>query len=93
MLAILYEPCYRNRMLPTKKKQAVMKKARAHETDTGSAKVQIALLNEQIEALAAHLKKNAKDNHSRRGLLAMVAKRRTHEKYLAKKHATEKQGE
>ncbi len=51
-----------------------------HEKDTGSAGVQIAVLSRQIDELAAHLKKNPKDNHSRRGLLKMVSKRR---KFLA----------
>lgn len=53
-----------------------MKKAKLHETDTGSPEVQIALLSEEIERLTEHLKKHAKDNASRRGLLKMVAKRR-----------------
>ena len=53
--------------------------------DTGSPEVQIALLTERINELTKHLKKHAKDNHSRRGLLAMVAKRRRLLNYLAKK--------
>ena len=57
-----------------------------HATDTGSPEVQVAILSRRIEELTSHLKKNAKDNHSRRGLLAMVADRRTHLKYLEKKH-------
>lgn len=72
-------------MLTTKKKQAVIKKIQKHETDTGSAAVQVALLSEKIDALAKHLKKNTKDHHSRRGLLKMVADRRTHQKYLDKR--------
>lgn len=71
-------------MLATKKKHTVIKKAQVHDTDTGSSAVQIALLTERIEALAKHLKKNAKDNHSRRGLLKMVADRRVHQKYVDK---------
>ncbi len=71
-------------MLSTKKKQTVIKKVQSHEKDTGSSAVQIALLSEQINALSKHLKKNNKDNHSRRGLLKMVAERRTHQKYLDK---------
>ena len=71
-------------MLTTKKKQGVIKKAQSHETDTGSPAVQVALLTEKIDALARHLKKNAKDNHSSRGLLKMVADRRTHQKYMDK---------
>lgn len=56
-----------------------------HEKDTGSAEVQIALLTRQIEELTAHLKKNPKDQHSRRGLLKMVSRRRRLLEYLRKK--------
>lgn len=59
-----------------------MKETGIHEGDTGSAEVQIALLSKRIEELTSHLKKNLKDKHSRRGLLQMVADRRTHLKYL-----------
>jgi small subunit ribosomal protein S15 len=55
-----------------------------HEKDTGSAEVQIATLSRQIDDLATHLKKNAKDNHSRRGLLKMVSRRRKFMTYLKK---------
>ena len=47
-----------------------------HDTDTGSAGVQVGLLSRQIDELAKHLKSNPKDNSSRRGLLKMVATRR-----------------
>jgi len=53
-----------------------------HETDTGSAEVQVGILNRRIDELASHLKKNPKDIHSRRGLLKMVSKRRKLEKYI-----------
>jgi small subunit ribosomal protein S15 len=69
-------------MLTTKKKAAVIKVAATHETDTGSAPVQVALLSKKIDELAKHLKKNPKDVHSRRGLLQMVADRRSHLRYL-----------
>ncbi len=69
-------------MLTTKKKMAVMKSTARHDTDTGSPDVQVALLSKQIDELAKHLKKNPKDFHSRRGLLQMVADRRTHLRYL-----------
>lgn len=72
-------------MLTQRKKQRAMKEVQTHEKDTGSPEVQIALLTKQIEELTAHLKKHAKDKHSRRGLLGMVAERRTHLKYLEKK--------
>lgn len=69
-------------MLTTKKKAAVMKAIARHDTDTGSPDVQVALLTKRIDELAKHLKKNDKDFHSRRGLLQMVADRRTHLRYL-----------
>jgi small subunit ribosomal protein S15 len=71
-------------MLTKKKKQNAIKDVRRHESDTGSAEVQVALLSKQIDDLTAHLKKHAKDKHSRRGLLQMVANRRSHLKYLEK---------
>jgi len=71
-------------MLTTKKKQAVIKKYQEGPTDTGSKNVQVALLTERIEVLADHLKKHKKDNHSRRGLIKMVADRRGHLKVLEK---------
>ncbi|OGY59587.1 MAG: 30S ribosomal protein S15 [Candidatus Colwellbacteria bacterium RIFCSPHIGHO2_12_FULL_44_17] len=70
-------------MLSTRKKQRVIKDLQVHQTDTGSAAVQVGLLTEQIEELTTHLKKNKKDNHSRRGLLKMVSKRKTLLKYLS----------
>ncbi len=77
-------------MLSTKKKQSIIKKTARHTKDTGSSQVQIALLTERINELASHLKKHAKDNHSRRGLLKLVSERRAHEKYLeAKKKKAE----
>lgn len=56
-----------------------------HEKDTGSAEVQAAILSRQIDELTAHLKKNPKDNHSRRGLLKMVSRRRKLLEYLRRK--------
>ena len=69
-------------MLATKKKQKVIKTHQVHDKDTGSPEVQVAVLSTQIDELAKHLKKHKKDNHSRRGLIKMVADRRTHLKYL-----------
>lgn len=69
-------------MLTTRKKASIIKDVRRHDTDTGSAKVQIALLTKKIDELTKHLKKNAKDFHSRRGLLTMVSDRRKHSRYL-----------
>jgi small subunit ribosomal protein S15 len=73
-------------MLTKRKKTNVIKDSARHDTDTGSPEVQIGLLTKKINELAAHLKKNPKDVHSRRGLLGMVADRRTHLKYLEKKN-------
>lgn len=69
-------------MLTKTKKARVMKVAQKHDNDTGSAAVQVALLSKKIDELASHLKTHTKDKHSRRGLLQMVADRRTHLKYL-----------
>lgn len=55
---------------------------RTHEKDTGSSDVQIARLTERINHLTSHLETNRKDNHSRRGLIAMVSRRRKLLKYL-----------
>lgn len=75
-------------MLSKRQKTNALKGVQRHEGDTGSAEAQVALLTKQINELAAHLKKNAKDFHSRRGLLQMVADRRKHLKYLARKNKT-----
>ncbi len=63
-------------------KQAVVTKYRAHEEDTGSAKVQVALLTERINSLTDHFRLHAKDHHGRRGLLKMVGQRRRLLTYL-----------
>ena len=68
--------------LTHRKKLNEMKKVRRHDNDTGSPEVQIALLTRRITDLADHLKKHKKGNHSRRGLLQMVADRRKLIKYL-----------
>jgi small subunit ribosomal protein S15 len=71
-------------MLTPRKKKNIIKEHGAHESDTGSAKIQISLLTKQIEELVSHLKKHPKDVHSRRGLLKMVGKRRRLLRYLAR---------
>lgn len=60
----------------------IIKKFAVHEGDTGSPAVQIALLTQQISLLTEHLKTHKKDNHSRRGLLQMVGRRRRLLQYL-----------
>lgn len=72
-------------MLTKTKKTRIIKESRIHDTDTGSPEVQVAILTKKIEELASHLKTHQKDNHSRRGLLQMVANRQTHMNYLQKK--------
>ncbi|MCK9368754.1 30S ribosomal protein S15 [Candidatus Dojkabacteria bacterium] len=68
--------------LSVEKKEELIKKFQTHEGDSGSPAVQIALLTEQITLLTEHLKIHKKDNHSRRGLLQMVGKRRRLLEYL-----------
>jgi len=75
-------------MLTKRVKSKVIGEHRTHEKDTGSAPVQIAVLSRQIDELAKHLKKNPKDNHSRRGLLKMVSQRRRLLEYLRKRQPT-----
>jgi small subunit ribosomal protein S15 len=72
-------------MLTKRVKSRIVGENKVHDKDTGSAQVQIAMTSRQIDELAAHLKKNPKDNHSRRGLLKMVSKRRKLLAYM-KKH-------
>lgn len=67
------------------RKQEVINTYKRDEKDTGSPEVQVALLTERINELTEHLKIHKKDNHSRRGLLKMVGKRRNLLNYLAKK--------
>lgn len=71
-------------MLKIKEKKKIIEKHKVHETDTGSVEVQVAVLSEEIEKLTKHLKKHTKDNHSRRGLLGMVSKRKKLLNYLKK---------
>lgn len=71
-------------MLTPRKKKNIIKEHAAHDTDTGSTPVQIGILSRRIEELVAHLKKNPKDNTSRRGLLQMVGRRRRMLAYLEK---------
>lgn len=73
-------------MFTKRKKQRVITESQRHEKDTGSPEVQIAVLSKRIDELTAHLKKHKKDNHSRRGLLGMVAARRKHLTYVQKKN-------
>jgi len=75
-------------MLTKRVKENVLKAAKRHDSDTGSPEAQVALLTRQIEELSTHLRKHKKDFHSRRGLLQLVADRRSHLKYLERKNAS-----
>ncbi len=75
-------------MLTTRKKAIAIKNVQIHDTDTGSPEVQVSILSKQIAELTNHLKVHKKDNHSRRGLIQMVADRRTHLKYLQASNKT-----
>ncbi len=72
-------------MLTTEEKEKIMKDYKFHDKDTGSPEVQIAVLSEEINRLLSHLKKNSKDNHSKRGLLKMVIKRKKLLNYIKSK--------
>ena len=67
------------------RKQELINTYKREENDTGSSEVQIALLTERISELTEHLKTHKNDNHSRRGLLKMIGKRRNLLNYLAEK--------
>ena len=72
--------------IDTDKKREVIDKYKTSDLDTGSPNVQIALLSQKIESLTNHFKIHKKDNHSRRGLLMMVNKRRKLLDYLKSKN-------
>ena len=63
--------------ITTERKAALVKKHGRGKDDTGSPEVQVAILTDRIQTLTEHFKTHAKDNHSRRGLLMMVNKRRS----------------
>lgn len=70
--------------LQHEQKTQIIEETRLHETDTGSPEVQIAILTERITGLTQHLREHRQDNHSRRGLLKLVGRRRRLLAYLAK---------
>ena len=71
--------------MPQPVKSEVIAQFKTHEKDTGSPEVQIAILTHRINQLTEHLKAHKHDEHSRRGLLRMVGKRRRHLTYLSRK--------
>ena len=72
-------------MMRKEEKTAIIEKYATQPGDTGSPEVQIAVLTHRINDLNEHLREHKQDNHSRRGLLMMVGKRRSLLDYLAKK--------
>ena len=74
--------------ITAERKQEVIKEHARAKEDTGSPEVQIAILTSRIQTLTDHFKSHAKDNHSRRGLLMMVNKRRSLLDYLRREDAT-----
>ena len=72
-------------MLQKDEKQGIIEQYRAHETDTGSPEVQIAILTSRINTLTEHIKANHNDHHSRRGLLKMIGHRKKLLNYLQNK--------
>ena len=72
--------------ITNEEKAKLIKEFSVNEKDTGSPEVQIAILTTRIQNLTAHMKDNHKDFHSRRGLIAMVGKRRRHLDYLKSKN-------
>jgi len=74
-------------MLTPEEKTKITSDYKLHGADTGSPEVQIALLTEEINRLLLHLKKHAKDFHSKRGLLKMVAKRKKLLNYLKEENS------
>ena len=73
--------------ITAERKQALIKEHGRGSDDTGSPEVQVAILTDRINTLTEHFKTHAKDNHSRRGLLMMVNKRRSLLDYLKRKDA------
>ncbi len=72
-------------MAVVERKQEIIEEHRAHEGDTGSPEVQVAVLTRRIAHLTEHLREHKHDFHSRRGLLKLVGRRRRLLKYLQKK--------
>lgn len=71
-------------MITKQNKQVAISAVARHASDTGSSEVQISVLTARIKELTAHLQQNPNDNHSRRGLIALVEKRKKHLSYLQK---------
>ena len=71
------------------RKQEIIAEYATHEGDTGSPEVQVAILSERIRNLTEHLKTHKKDNHTRRGLMMLIGKRRGMLKYIKERNIEE----
>lgn len=76
-------------VLTNKDKRKIIDKFKIHDKDTGSSKVQIALLTKRINDLTGHFKIHPKDHHSRRGLLKMVGQRRRFLSYIKRRDSSQ----
>ena len=76
-------------VLTNKDKRKIIDKFKIHDKDTGSSKVQIALLTKRINDLTGHFKVHPKDHHSRRGLLKMVGQRRRFLSYIKRRNLSQ----
>lgn len=76
-------------VLTNKDKRKIIDKFKIHDKDTGSSKVQIALLTKRINDLTGHFKAHPKDHHSRRGLLKMVGQRRRFLNYIKRRNLSQ----
>ena len=74
---------------PKETKEKILDDYKTHKSDTGSSQVQVALLTQRINELMAHFNVHKKDNHSRRGLLKMVSRRRKLLDYLKRSNINE----
>ena len=72
-------------MMRKEEKTQIIENNRLHDTDTGSAEVQVAIMTKRIAELTEHLKEHKNDHHSRRGLMKMIGRRRSMLNYMAKK--------
>lgn len=72
-------------MMRKEEKTLIIENNRLHDTDTGSAEVQVAILTKRINELTEHLKEHKNDHHSRRGLMKMIGRRRSMLNYMSKK--------
>lgn len=85
LLSRIPELFFKSDIMKRDDKKKLIKKHQKHEKDTGSSEVQVAILTSRIKHLTEHLQTHKNDVHSRRGLLKLVGKRRSHLQYLKRK--------